>query len=220
MSFRNDPPSTLRDVFRGESMPLLRLDAQQTIYATGDDDDSMYFVESGRVKLFLSSESGRDCLLAIYTSGDIFGESCFAGADKRLESASALGPTTIRRLQRRDFIVEVGRAELTDALLRHLATRIAERQVTILDLVTSDSERRLAKTLFELAQKLGTPEGPYIRIDERVSQEELSQMVGTTRPRVTAFMQRFRTEGIIDTPDPRSIRIHRERMLAYLALPE
>ena len=178
----------------------------------------MYLVESGRAKLFMSSESGRDCLLAIYTAGDVFGESCFESSEKRVESASAMSRVIVRRLPRRDFLHEVRRAQLTDELLRHLASRIAEGQAMILDLITSDSERRLAKMLLHLAEKLGTADGPYVRVEQRISHEDLSQMVGTTRPRVTAFLQNFKRLGIIDTPGPRSIRVHRQRIREFLGL--
>lgn len=213
------PAPSLRDVFRSDSVPAarLRIDARQPIYATGGEDDAMYLVETGRVKLFLSSESGRDCLLAIYTAGDVFGESCFDGSRKRAESAYAMSRTAVRRLSRRDFLAEVRRKELSNELLRLLAERLTDGQVMIVDLITSDSERRLAKTLLDLAEKLGTPDGPYIRIEQRVSHEDLSQMVGTTRPRVTAFIQNFKRLGIIDTPGPRSIRVHRQHIRDYLS---
>lgn len=214
------PAPSLRDVFRSDSVPAarLRVDARQPIYATGEEDDAIYLVESGRVKLFMSSESGRDCLLAIYTAGDVFGESCFQSPDKRVESAAAMTRAIVRRLSRRDFLLEVQRAQLNDELLRHLAGRIAEGQAMILDLITSDSEKRLAKMLLDLAEKLGTPDGPFIRVEQRVSHEDLSQMVGTTRPRVTAFLQNFKRTGIIDTPGPRSIRVHRQRIREFLGL--
>jgi CRP-like cAMP-binding protein len=162
------------------------------------------------VKLFMSSAAGKDCLIAIYAPGEIFGESCFTGTMKRFESASAMRRTVVLRMTRREFTAEVGRASLTEALLQHLASRSAERQTAVFDLTTMDSERRLAKVLLQLGQKLGKAEGAHYLIEQRISQEELAQIVGTTRPRVTAFMQRFRALGIIDTPGPRAIRIDRQ----------
>ena len=208
---------SLRDVFdrASSSAAHLRVDVQQSIYATGDDDDSMYLIESGQVKLSMSSAAGKDCLLAIYTAGDVFGESCFT-ATKRYEAASAMAPTVVHRITRRDFLGEVKAAAATDLLLRHLADRMAERQTAVFDLVTMDAERRLAKVLLGVAEKLGTTDGPYVRLEQRISHEELSQIVGTTRPRITAFMQRFRMLGMIETAG-RSIGVHRERMAAFLA---
>lgn len=210
-------PSSLSDVFDRDSVPVARtrVDAQGSIYAPGDDDDSLYLIESGQVKLSMSSASGKDCLVAIYTAGDVFGESCFVATGKRFESASAMIPTVVRRIARRELLAETERTRTTEALLQHLASRLAERQTAVFDLVTMDSEPRLAKVLLEVAEKLGVADGPFLVIDQRVSHEELSQIVGTTRPRITKFMQNFRREGLIDTTR-RAIRVHREKVLAYL----
>lgn len=188
----------------------LRIEGQQSIYATGDDDDSMYLIDSGQVKLSMSSSAGKDCLLAIYTAGDVFGESCFT-SEKRFEAASAMIPTTVRRIARRDFLGAVKAASATDVLLHHLAARMAERQTAVFDLVTMDAERRLAKVLLSIAEKLGTEDGPYLTLEQRISHEELSQIVGTTRPRITAFIQGFKKMGILDDSGSRSLKVHRER---------
>jgi CRP-like cAMP-binding protein len=207
----------LRDVFDRDTLAdtRVRVDAQQPVYATGDEDDSLYLIESGQVKLYMSSEEGKDCLLAVYTAGEVFGESCF-GAVRRFESATAMQPTFVRRASRRDFLAEVERANAIDALLAHIARRLADRQNAVFDLVTTDSERRLAKVLLAFAEKLGRQDGEYLRLDQRISHEELSQIVGTTRPRITAFMQGFRKAGLIETTG-RSIGVHRQRVREFLA---
>lgn len=210
-------PSSISDVFDRETVPVarLRFDAQGSIYAPGDDDDSLYLIDSGQVKLSMSSAGGKDCLIAIYTAGDVFGESCFIGTGKRFESASAMIPTNVRRITRRELLAEMERTRICEVLLQHLARRLAERQTAVFDLVTMDSEPRLAKVLLAVAEKLGVAEGPFLVIDQRVSHEELSQIVGTTRPRITKFMQNFRREGLIDTTR-RAIRLHRQKVVAYL----
>jgi CRP-like cAMP-binding protein len=207
---------SLRDLFdrAGRTEARLRVASQQSIYATGDDDDSMYLIESGQVKLSMASAEGKDCLLAIYTAGEAFGESCFAGTGKRFESATAMQPTVVRRASRHEFLAAAERASATERLLRHLAARLAERQTNVFDLVTMDSERRLAKVLLAFAEKLGTVEGAHVRL-ERISHEELSQIVGTTRPRVTAFMQRFRKLGLIER-EGRAIKVDQDRMREFL----
>ena len=214
----NAHSSPLRDLFRGEHSIAARLpvDASAPIYTTGDADDAVYHVESGQVKVFMSSEGGKDCLIDIYAAGDVFGESCFAAPERRVESATAMTRSVVQRLSRRDFMSEVLRTDAMEALLEHLAMRLYERQTAVFDLVTMDSERRLVKVLLQLGRKLGTPDGPYLRIAPRISQEELAQIVGTTRPRITAFMQRFRASGIIDTAAARELRIHRAKARAYL----
>lgn len=208
--------SPLENVFGRESVSAAHVlyDAQESIYANGDEDDSLYLIESGQVKLYMSSAAGKDCVVAIYTAGDVFGESCFAGS-KRSETAEAMIPTSVRRVARRDLLAEVLRSGTAASLIQHMAARILERQTAIFDLVTADSERRLAKVLLDVAEKLGIVDGPYLVIDHRVSHEELSQIVGTTRPRITKFMQNFRRAGLIATTG-RAIRVHRARIIEYI----
>lgn len=209
---------SLRDVFdrATSSAAHVRVDAQHAIYSSGDDDDAMYLIESGQVKLSMSSAEGKDCLLAIYTADEVFGESCFDGTARRFESATAMQPTVVRRAPRRDFMIEAERASAIDSLLRHLASRLGDRQTAVFDLVTTASEKRLAKVLLSFAEKLGSSDGPFLRLDPRISHEELSQIVGTTRPRITAFMQRFRQLGLIETRG-RAIQVHRQRVRDFLA---
>lgn len=202
-----------------DSLPFahVRIEAQEPIYASGDRDDSMYVIESGQVKVVMSSAGGNDCLLAVYAAGEVFGETCLDGTARRIESASAMAPTLVRRVARRDVVAEVKRANGCEALLRHLARRLIERQTAVFDLITMDAAPRLAKSLLQIAEKLGETDGEYLRIEQRISHEELSQIVGTTRPRITAFMQQFRREGLIDTAGSRVIRVHRQRVIDYLA---
>jgi CRP/FNR family cyclic AMP-dependent transcriptional regulator len=205
---------SLRELFdrAGRTDAQLRIEAQQAIYASGDEDDSMYLIESGQVKLSMASAEGKDCLLAIYTAGEAFGESCF-GAVKRFESATAMQTTVVRRALRRELLGQSTRVAL-EQLLLHTVARLAERQTAVFDLVTMPSERRLAKVLLGFAEKLGRVEGAFVSLD-RISHEELSEMVGTTRPRVTAFMQKFRTLGLIETAG-RAIRVDREKTRRFL----
>ena len=211
--------TSLNDVFdrASSSTTRIRFDAHKAIYAPGDADDAMYLIDSGQVKLSMSSAAGKDCLLAIYKAGEIFGESCFSSPSKRLESAAAMQPTVVRRISRRDFLAEVQKASATESLLRHMATRLADRQTAVFDLVTMDAERRLAKVLLEFGEKLGTADGPFLRVQQRISHEELSQFVGTTRPRVTAFMQRFRSLGMVEDSGHRVISLHRAKLREFLA---
>jgi CRP-like cAMP-binding protein len=207
----------LREMLDALPFAQVSIEAQKPIYASGDHDDSMYVIESGQVKLVMSSEAGTDCLLAVYAAGEVFGETCLDGTSRRVESASAMAPTIVRRVARRDVLAQVERTRGCTALLRHLARRLMERQKAVFDLITMDAAPRLAKILLEIAEKLGEHDGPYLRIEQRISHEELSQIVGTTRPRITAFMQHFRREGLVDTAGSRVIRVHRQRVLDYLS---
>ncbi len=199
---------SLREVFDRVSLAdaRVRVDAQEAIYASGDDDEHLYLIESGQVKLSMASAAGKDCIIAVVAAGELFGESCF-NAPKRFETAIAMQPTVVRKASKRDFIAAVERAKVTDVLLAHLARRIAERQAAVFDLITMDSERRLAKVLLGVAEKLGVPEGAFLTLDQKISHEELSQIVGTTRPRITAFIQKFRSRGLVVTVG-RAMKVH------------
>lgn len=206
----------VRELLRSLPSTYVRVEAQEPIYASGDQDDSMYLIESGQVKLFMSSAAGKDCLVAIYATGDVFGESCFYGPGKRQENATSMMPTVARRINRRDVVAEAERRGNSEMLFRHLALRIAERQAAVFDLVTMDAQRRLAKVLLDLATKLGEKDGEWLHVEQRMSHEELSQMVGTTRPRITSFFQKFRKAGLIETREPKSIRVHAAKMRVYV----
>ncbi len=186
------------------------------VYATGDHDDALYLVESGQVKITMASAEGKDCLLAMHGGGEVFGESCFIGDRKRGETATAMTSTIVRRTSRRELLAEVERSAAIELLLRHMAIRLAEQRRAVFDLITKDAEQRLAEVLLAFAEKFGTADGSLLRLEHRISHEELSQIVGTTRPRITAFMQRFRKLGLIETVG-RSISVHRLRTRAYLA---
>ncbi|HEU4888178.1 MAG TPA: Crp/Fnr family transcriptional regulator, partial [Thermoanaerobaculia bacterium] len=194
----------------------LRLEGQQPVYATGGEDEGLYLIDQGQIKMSMASAEGKDCLLAIYGPGEVFGESCFTGNSKRGETAMTMTFTIVRRASKRDFLAEVERAAANELLLKHLALRLQDRQLAVFDLITNDSEQRLAKILLAFAEKLGRPDSGFLRLEHRISHEELSQVVGTTRPRITAFMQRFRNLGLIETVG-RSLSVHRQRMRAFLA---
>lgn len=211
---------TLRDLFERGSLPVtqVRANADEPIYSTGDEDDALYLVESGQVKVAMSSAGGQDCLIAIHGSGDVFGESCFDSTGRRTETAIAMMPTLVRRAARSDLVAELHRASAHDTMYRHLADRLGERQSAVFDLITLNAAQRLAKLLLHLGDTLGQQDGPHRVLDHRISHEELAELVGTTRPRITEFMQQFRQQGMLDSRRTRAIRVHREKMLEFLGL--
>ncbi|HEU4888177.1 MAG TPA: Crp/Fnr family transcriptional regulator [Thermoanaerobaculia bacterium] len=220
-SSKNQAPAratSLRELFDRHTLATtrLRVEGQQQVYATGEEDEALYLIEQGQIKISMASAEGKDCLLAIYGPGELFGESCFDGHSKRSETATSMTFTIVRRASKSDFLAEVERAGATELLLKHLAVRLQERQLAVFDLITNDSEERLAKILLAFAEKVGRPDGGFLRLEHRISHEELSQIVGTTRPRITAFMQRFRTLGLIETVG-RSLSVHRQKTRTFLA---
>lgn len=187
------------------------------VYTCGDQDGMVYFIESGQVKLLMLSSEGKECLLAIHSAGDIFGELCLAGFGSRLETAAAMQETLLKKIPSSQFLARMSRDSLLEGFVRYLAVRIADQQQVIADLATVDSEQRLGKTLLQLARTLGKKEARGTRIELKISHDELSEMVGTTRPRISLFMQRFRNLGLIETNLERFLVIDEKRLTDHLA---
>ncbi len=187
------------------------------VYTCGDQDEMVYFIETGQIKLLLLSPEGKECLLAIHGSGDIFGELCLAGLGARHETAVAMKETKLKQIPCAQFFARLSRDALSDGFMRYLTVRIADQQQVIANLVTVDSEQRLGQTLLQLARTMGKKDPRSIRIELKISHEELSEMVGTTRPRVSMFMQRFRNLGLIETNRDRFLIIKENKLSDYLA---
>ena len=176
----------------------IKIARHANVYTCGDRDEMVYFVESGQVKLLMLSSEGRECLLAIHSAGDIFGELCLSGLGARLETATAMKATSLKQIPCSQFFVRLSRDLLFEGFVRYLAVRIADQQQIIANLVTVDSEQRLGQTLLQLARTTGQEHPRQIRIQPQITHEELSEMVGTTRPRISLFMQRFHNLGLIE----------------------
>lgn len=163
------------------------------------------------------SPEGKECLLAILTRGDIFGEQCLAGLGGRLETATAMEETVLKLIPSSKFFLRLGCGSLMEGFVRYLALRIADQREAITNLVTVYSEHRLGKILLQLASKLGRKNQYSVCIEHRISHEELARMVGTTRPRVSEFMQRFRALGLIEMSIEHFIVVKEGRLAQYLA---
>jgi CRP-like cAMP-binding protein len=187
------------------------------VYTCGDKDELIYFIVSGQIKLLMLSPDGKECLLAILAPGDIFGELCLSGLGVRLETATAMEESIIKQIPCPKFFARLGRDKLFEGFVQYLAVRIADQQQVIANLVTVDSEQRLGQTLLNLARTLGKKDPRSIRIELRITHEELSEMVGTTRPRISVFMQRFRNLGLIETNLEHFLIIKEHKLMAYLA---
>jgi CRP/FNR family transcriptional regulator, cyclic AMP receptor protein len=209
----------LRDSLMNETLNsrAINIAKHDHVYTCGDSAELVYFIESGHIKLLRLSPEGRECLLAIHNAGDIFGELCLSGLGSRLETATAMEETTLKQIPCSSFFARLKRDLLFEGFVQYLAVRIAEQQQVIANLVTVDSEQRLGKTLLQLARKLGTQDPRSVLIEHRISHEELSEMVGTTRPRISKFMQRFRNLGLIETSADRFLIIKEKKLTAYLA---
>jgi len=183
-------------VSRETSATQVRVPRNAHVFNVGDRDDGLYLIESGQVKTVTYSRDGKQCLLSIYTTGDVFGELCLLSTG-RAETATAMRSTTLRRIPATKFRAALADHELLESFLGYLTLRLTEQQQVITNLVTMDSERRLAAVLLILADKLGKRQALGTRIEQRITQEELSGMVGTTRSRVGYFLKRFSEAGLV-----------------------
>jgi len=209
----------MRDSLRHETVNsrAVTIPRHANVYTCGDQDEMVYFVETGQIKLLLLSPEGRECLLAIHSGGDIFGELCLSGIGARQETATAMKATKLKQIPCAQFFARLSHDSLFEGFVRYLAVRIADQQQVIANLVTVDSEQRLGKTLLQLARTMGKKDPRSIRIELKITHEELSEMVGTTRPRISLFMQRFRNLGLIETNKDHFLIIKENKLTGYLA---
>jgi len=209
----------LRDSLKRATMNsrAVKIARDAIVYARGDQDEQVYFVESGQIKLLMLASESKECLLAIHTAGDIFGELCLSGLEGRLETAVAMQETVLKQIPCSRFFSCLSRESLFEGFVQYLAVRIADQQQVIVNLVTVDSEQRLGKTLLRLGRTMGKRDPHSIRLELRISHEELSEMVGTTEARIHVFMQRFHNLGLIETNAVGFLVIKEAKLADYLA---
>ena len=195
----------------------IRVAKHDNVYAAGSDLETVYFIESGKIKLIMLSPEGRECMIAIHSSGDIFGELCLSGLSGRMETATAMEDSFVKEVPSTRFLERLARDSLLEGFVKYLAVRVAFQQEVIANLVTVDSEQRLGKTLLQLARNLGKKDPRSIRIELRISHEELASMVGTTRSRISVFMQRFRNLNLIELTEEHHLIIKEQKLTRYLA---
>lgn len=198
--------------------PTLSIAKNNSVYRSGESAQSVYFIESGQIKLLMRSTEEKDCLLAILASGDIFGELCLSGSGARMETAIAMEETALKQISRPKFFARLEHDALfVVGFVQYLAVRLADQQQLIANLATVSSEQRLGMTLLRLAHALGKKDPYTTRIELRITHEELSEMVGTTRPRISVFMQHFRNLGLIETNPEHFLIINEEKLTSFLA---
>jgi CRP/FNR family cyclic AMP-dependent transcriptional regulator len=190
-----DPKVFLSKVNGGRAISEYRKD--KIIFRQGDPSDAVFYVQSGKIKTTVVSEEGKEAVVALLGTGDFFGEGCLTGQPQRLATVSALTECVIVRISKTD-ITRVIHEEpaFAELFISHLLARNSRVEEDLVDQLFNSSEKRLARTLLLLANfgKEGRPE-PIIA---KISQETLAEMVGTTRSRVSFFMNKFRKLGLID----------------------
>ncbi|MCE7081092.1 Crp/Fnr family transcriptional regulator [Streptomyces sp. ST2-7A] len=191
-----------------------RLPKGALLYGPGQRDAGLYVVSEGWVKVTTATRDGRTCLLEIHARGDVLGESCLV-TGVRQATAVAMTPTVVTRIPRAVFLETITDNEAYEESLRYLVARLAEQQARITQLVTADSGRRLAATLVQLSRKLGSGEERRRRIEQRITQEELAQLVGATRSRVAHFLREFRNTGLVHAAPRGTLIVDEPGLHAY-----
>jgi len=167
------------------------------VFAQGDPADAVFYIQKGKVKITIVSEQGKEAVVAILAADEFLGEGCLAGQAQRIATAAAMTESVILRLEKA-AIVRVIHQEpaFSEMFIAHLLGRTIRVEADLVDQLFNSSEKRLARVLLLLANfgKESKPE-PIIA---KISQETLAEMIGTTRSRVSFFMNKFRKLGLID----------------------
>lgn len=182
----------------GLGRKILELEKRNTIFSQGDAADAVFYVQRGKVKLTVISKRGKEATIALLGPGDFVGEECIAAMQpQRLTTAVALTQCSILRISRNEMlrVLEEEKA-FSELFVTYLLARNVRTQEDLIDQLFNSSEKRLARALLLLARfgKDGRPE----TVIPKISQETLAEMIGTTRSRVSFFMNRFRKLGFIE----------------------
>jgi len=180
----------------GEGRKFVQFPKKQTIFSQGDNADAVFYVQTGKVKLTVVSKTGKEATIGILGEGDFFGEGSLAGQVLRMGSATALTDCSILRIDKNSMVKALHREhEVSDMFVTYLLARNIRYEEDLVDQLLNSSEKRLARILLLLAHfgKEGIPEA----VVPKISQETLAEMIGTTRSRVSFFMNRFRKLGFI-----------------------
>jgi CRP/FNR family cyclic AMP-dependent transcriptional regulator len=170
---------------------------RQVIFTQGDPADAVFYLERGQVKLSVVSKAGKAAIVAIVGPGDFFGEGCLAGQTARMATASAMTDVAVVRVEKRAMMRLLHeRSTFSERFMAHLLARNVRFEEDLVDQLFNSSEKRLARVLLLLA-RFGK-EGSTEPVIPKISQEVLAEMVGTTRPRISGFMNKFRRLGFID----------------------
>jgi CRP/FNR family transcriptional regulator, cyclic AMP receptor protein len=180
---------------------------KQTIFAQGDPSDVVFYIQKGKVKLTVVSQIGKEATIGILNEGDFCGEGCLTGQPLRLCSATAMTDCTVMRIDKKSMVEVLHREPaFSELFVAYLLTRNIRYEEDLVDQLFNSSEKRLARILLLLAQfgKDGKPE----TVIPKISQEMLAEMIGTTRSRVSFFMNRFRKLGFIDYHAGDELQVH------------
>jgi CRP/FNR family cyclic AMP-dependent transcriptional regulator len=190
-----DPKIFLANV--GEGKTITKYRKEQIVFSQGDAADAVFFIQKGKVKLTVISEQGKEAVIAILGPGSFFGEGCLNGHVVRISTTTAMDDCTITRITKAAMIATMhGERGFSELFMAYLLERNGRIEEDLIDQLFNSSEKRLARLLLLLANfgKESRPE-PIVG---KISQETLAEMIGTTRARVSFFMNKFRKLGFIE----------------------
>ena len=181
----------------GEGRKIVAFATKQTIFSQGDTADAVFYLQAGKVKLTVVSKTGKEATIGIFSEGEFFGEGGLAGQPLRMGSATAMTDCELLRIDKKAMMLALHREHaFSDLFVAYLLARNIRYEEDLVDQLFNSSEKRLARILLLLAHfgKEGVPE----TVIPKISQETLAEMIGTTRSRVSFFMNRFRKLGFVD----------------------
>lgn len=193
---------------------IVQLKPKQTFFEQGSPSDCVFYLQTGRAKLTVVSKNGKEATISLLVPGDFIGEESIAGAvGLRLSSATAITTCTALKIERQEMLrVLHDEHAFSDVFLKFLLARSMRTQADLVDQLFNSSEKRLARILLLMAE-FGMPGEPEMLIPP-ITQETLAEMIGTTRSRVSFFMNRFRELGFIEYKD--RIRVHKSLLKVIL----
>jgi CRP-like cAMP-binding protein len=190
-----DPNKFLATI--GEGRKVVAFPKKETIFAQGDAADAVFYIQEGKVRLTVVSKTGKEATLGILNEGQFFGEGSLAGQSLRMGSATAMTDCELLRIDKKAMMLALHREHtFSDLFVAYLLARNIRYEEDLVDQLFNSSEKRLARLLLLFAHfgKEGSPE----TVIPKISQETLAEMIGTTRSRVSFFMNRFRKLGFLD----------------------
>jgi CRP-like cAMP-binding protein len=200
-----DPKTFLSTIDGGRK--IAAFPKKQTIFAQGDSSDAVFYIQKGKVKLTVVSKTGKEATIGILNEGDFFGEGCLTGQPLRLCSATPVTDCSVMKIDKKSMIEVLHREHaFSDMFVAYLLTRNIRYEEDLVDQLFNSSEKRLARVLLLLAH-FGK-EGKAETLIPKISQEMLAEMIGTTRSRVSFFMNRFRQLGFIDYDGGSGFQVH------------
>src|SRR6202166_726636 len=200
-------PKTFLSTINGGGRKIEAFPKKQTVFAHGDSSDAVFYIKEGKVKLTVVSQLGKEATIGILNEGDFFGEGCLTGQPLRLCSAIAMTDCSVMRIDKKSMMEVLHREHaFSDMFVAYLLTRNIRYEEDLVDQLFNSSEKRLARILLLLAH-FGK-EGKAETLIPKMSQEMLAEMIGTTRSRVSFFMNRFRKLGFIDYDGGSGLQVH------------